>query len=85
MEEIREIQSTQNKELLRKAFEAGQKHCNYCVDKYDNRPPDFEQWYKENGSKDGKKQICKECGYPMFYFKPDDMMYCHGCNNAQPT
>lgn len=27
--------------------------------------------------------VCDECGYPMFYHKPDDIMYCHGCNNTK--
>ena len=27
--------------------------------------------------------VCDKCGYPMFYHKPDDIMYCHGCNNTK--
>ena len=29
--------------------------------------------------------VCDKCGYPMFYHKPDDIMYCHGCNNTKPA
>jgi hypothetical protein len=29
--------------------------------------------------------FCDKCGYPMFYHKPDDIMYCHGCNNTKPA
>ena len=29
--------------------------------------------------------VCDKCGYPMFYHKPDDIMYCHGCDNTKPA
>ena len=29
--------------------------------------------------------VCDKCGYPMFYHKPDNIMYCHGCNNTKPA
>ena len=29
--------------------------------------------------------VCDKCGYPMFYHKPEDIMYCHGCNNTKPA
>jgi len=29
--------------------------------------------------------VCDKCGYPMFYHKPDDIMYCHGCSNTKPA
>lgn len=28
---------------------------------------------------------CDKCGYPMFYHKPDNIMYCHGCENTKPV
>ena len=29
--------------------------------------------------------VCDECGYGMFYYKPDDIICCHGCNNTKPA
>lgn len=29
--------------------------------------------------------VCDKCGYPMFYHKPDDIIYCHGCDNTKPA
>jgi hypothetical protein len=27
--------------------------------------------------------VCDECGYPMFYHKPDNKIHCHGCENIK--
>jgi hypothetical protein len=27
--------------------------------------------------------VCDECGYPIFYHKPDSKMHCHGCSNTK--
>jgi hypothetical protein len=29
--------------------------------------------------------VCDKCGYGMFYYKPDDIICCHGCNNTKPA
>ena len=81
-------------DLLREAFQLGQQWVQDMNN--DQEPTDFNTWYNSDDTQERVKNcsipavvgrseqlVCDKCGYPMFYHKSDNKIYCHGCENIK--